>query len=87
MMDRGLVQALRDSLFYTDDTDRVLLYLVNDYCYYMWWLAAAESSSPGDNSIESPLEHLLQVTHCFVSRSEAHCIGTQQDVANVYCRC
>lgn len=54
-----LMQALVDSLYYTDQSSRTSLYVVNDYCYYMWWLAAAASKDP---EAESPLTFLLEAS-------------------------
>ena len=54
-----IVQAIADSPYETRDTETAGLFYVNDYCYYMWWLAAAQSK---DMAQESPGAYLIKVS-------------------------
>lgn len=53
-----LLQAIMDSPYHSRNQEDSGMFYVNDYCYYMWWLAAANSKSP-----ESPGAHLLKVNN------------------------
>ena len=54
-----VMQAIADSPYETRDTETAGLFYVNDYCYYMWWLAAAQSK---DKAQESPGTYLIKVS-------------------------
>ena len=51
------MQAVRKSSLEAKDPANAGMIFVEDYCYYMWWLASAQSSEPAG---PSPANHLLQ---------------------------
>lgn len=44
------MQAIIDSRYEAKDLSSAGLIFVEDYCYYMWWLAAAQSANPPEIS-------------------------------------
>ena len=43
------MQALRSSIYYVDDVDEADVVVVDDYCYYVWWLGHVHTTNNHDD--------------------------------------
>ena len=57
---RMCVQALRSSIYHVDDVDEADIVVVDDYCYYVWWLGHVHTTNNHD-------DHEAGATPCLCS--------------------